>query len=147
MLLKISCKKKTMKIHRWNSDLCKLFLHIPPETCGTHRTQQTWKGWSYFSNAQSTTITDHHKPLNYCAPTHQTRYQIQFIKALQVFTSRKASELKVTHLNRPTKKKVVWGPQSASTIFFLFILVVRKLRQRLIVSILEKKIIIPEAEN
>ena len=35
---------KKKKIYPCKSDLCKLFLHIRPETCEAHRSQQAWKG-------------------------------------------------------------------------------------------------------
>ena len=36
--------QKNRKIYSCYSNLCKLYLHELPETCGTHRSQEAWKG-------------------------------------------------------------------------------------------------------
>ena len=43
-MLLINLMQKMKKIYPWNSDLCKLFLQKYHKTCGTHRSQQAWKG-------------------------------------------------------------------------------------------------------
>ena len=39
-----SLSQKIKKIHQLNSGFCRLFLQRRPETCGTHKSQQVWKG-------------------------------------------------------------------------------------------------------
>ena len=40
-------------MYQWNSKLFKLFLNMRPETCGTLRSQQVWKGWRLCSRSSA----------------------------------------------------------------------------------------------
>ena len=71
------------KIYPWNFDFCKVFLHMCPETCGTHRSQQAWRG---STNTKSLNSKD-----------------VLFIKTSSIYETQPVWVLK-----EKEQKKIVW---------------------------------------